>query len=274
MVDLSDVTFIIPLRIDSDDRVRNIITVLCFLLKNFNTNVILKEVDKEKIFEDYALPQILEFVEDDINKLNYIFEKSDDPVFYRMKILNEMVHQTKTSIVVNYDSDVLFNIETYKKCYDLILNGTYDLIYPYGFGDYQKQIYADDDLVSDFLNLDFDFSVLEKKQNYYMSQYGHAQFFNKKTYIAGGMENENFKGSSPEDKERFFRFTTLGYKVGRVDDYVYHLEHQRNNNSWPTSFHANPYMNQNIELWEKLQKMNKKELKDYYSNQEYLKKYK
>ena len=33
--------------------------------------------------------------------------------------------------------------------------------------------------------------------------------------IEGGMENENFRAYAPEDKERYFRFTTLGYKVGR-----------------------------------------------------------
>jgi len=106
-----------------------------------------------------------------------------------------------------------------------------------------------------------------------MSQYGHVQFFNRQSYISGGMENENFKGSSPEDKERFFRFTTLGYKVGRIDDYVYHLEHKRNNNSWPTSYHSNPYMSENIKLWEELQTLNKEQLRQYYSNQSYISKY-
>jgi hypothetical protein len=47
MVDLSNATFIIPLRIESADRMRNIITLLCFLLGNFDTNVIVKEVESE-----------------------------------------------------------------------------------------------------------------------------------------------------------------------------------------------------------------------------------
>jgi hypothetical protein len=49
MVDLSNATFIIPLRIESADRMRNIITLLCFLLGNFDTNVIVKEVDSEPV---------------------------------------------------------------------------------------------------------------------------------------------------------------------------------------------------------------------------------
>ena len=272
-IDLSNATFIIPVKIESSDRVRNLITILCFLLEAFDTNVIIKEVDSKPVFEEYVLPQVKEYLDGDIKKLTHIFQQSDDPVFYRMHILNEMLALCKTDVIVNYDCDVLLKIPTYLKSYDMILNEGYDLVYPFGIGDYQKQIFADDELVSEFLSNNFDFSILEQKQNYYMSQYGHVQFFNRKSYISGGMENENFKGSSPEDKERFFRFSTLGYKVGRIDDYVYHLEHQRNNNSWPTSFYSNPYMSENIKLWENIQRMNKIELKNYYSQQDYLKKY-
>ena len=42
MVDLSNATFIIPLRIESSDRMRNIVTLLCYLFENFDTNVIVK----------------------------------------------------------------------------------------------------------------------------------------------------------------------------------------------------------------------------------------
>ena len=272
-IDLSNATFIIPVRIESEDRVRNLITILCFLLETFDTKVILKEVDSKPVFQDYVFPQVDEYLGDGIKNLKHIFEQSDDPVFYRMHILNEMLSESKTDIVVNYDCDVLLKIPTYLKGCDMILKEGYDLVYPFGLGDYQKQIFADDNLVSEFLSNDFDFSILEKKENYYMSQYGHVQFFNRQSYISGGMENENFKGSSPEDKERFFRFTTLGYKVGRIDDYVYHLEHKRNNNSWPTSYHSNPYMSENIKLWEELQTLNKEQLRQYYSNQSYISKY-
>ena len=83
------------------------------------------------------------------------------------------------------------------------------------------------------------------------------------------MENENFIAYAPEDKERFYRFTTLGYNVGRINDYVYHLEHSRGQNSWFT----NPHMNNNNSIWDQIQRMNKDELKSYYSSQDYLKKY-
>ena len=54
-----------------------------------------------------------------------------------------------------------------------------------------------------------------------------------------------------------------------INNIVYHLEHSRGKNSWFT----NPHMQNNSSLWEEIQKMNKDQLKKYYSNQEYLKKY-
>ena len=272
MVDLSNATFIIPLRIESADRMRNIITLLCFLFGNFDTNVIIKEVDSEPVFEKNVLPQIKEFIGKDIN-LTHVFEKSDDPVFYRMHILNEMLAMSKTDVVINYDCDVLMPVKTYVNAYESILNGTYDVVYPYGNGSFQKQVHVTDEIVSDFLNNDFDLSILDKSSQVSTSDFGWVQFFNRSVYIEGGMENENFRGSSPEDKERFFRFTTLGYKVGRIDNWIYHLEHSRGANSWPESIRGNPYMVQNFEVWNHLQTLNKQKLKEYYSNQDYLKKY-
>lgn len=272
-IDLSNATFIIPVRIESSDRVRNVITILCFLLEAFDTKVIIKEVDSKPVFDEYVLPQIKEYLGDNVKNLTHIFEQSNDLVFYRMQILNEMLAMSTTDVIVNYDCDVLLETKTYQKSYDMILKDGYDLIYPYGNGDYQKQIFADDELVSKFLSNDFDFSILDKRSKFFCAEYGHVQFFKRTSYIQGGMENENFRGSSPEDKERYHRFTTLEYNVGRLNHWVYHLEHSRGSNSWPVSYQTNPYMKDNIALWEFLQKLDKDRLKEYYNNQEYLKKY-
>lgn len=270
--DLSNATFIIPLRIESEDRMRNVLTILCFLLENFNTKIIVKEVDRSSVFQESIFPQLQEYF-DNLSNLTHIFEESEDSVFYRMHILNEMLFQVKTDVVVNYDCDVLLPIDSYVNAYESIISEESDVVYPFGNGNYQKQIFANDELVSEFLSNDFDFSILEKKSNISTSDFGWVQFFNRKVYIDGGMENENFRGSSPEDKERFFRFTTLGYNVNRINSFIYHLEHSRGQNSWPVSYQGNPYMRDNISLWEKIQTMNKEQLENYYSSQKYLNKY-
>ena len=269
---LKEATFIIPVRIESEDRMRNVLTSIVFLLENFDTNIIIKEVDTTSVFKEDILPQLNEFY-DDLSSLKHVFEKSEDSVFYRMHILNEMLAMTTTKVVVNCDCDILLPIESYLESYRMIIDGEADVVYPYGNGNWQKQVSANDELVSEFLNSDCDFSILENKSNIWSSDFGWVQFFDRDVSFEGGMENENFRGSSPEDKERYFRFTTLGYRVARIDNFIYHLEHSRGRNSWPASVQGNPYMSENFQLWESLQKMNKDKLKSYYSNQKYLRKY-
>lgn len=267
MIDLSEATFIIPIRIESDDRLRNVITSTCFLLSNFNAKIIIKEVDSESIFLNSALPQISEFCEDTSN-LTHIFEKSNSPCFHRQRIINDMILSCKTNIVVNYDCDIILPKSSYVESYKKIISGELDVVYPYGDGDYQIQVFADDEIVTDFLVNNFDFKHLEKKSKLYDAKYGFCQFFNKNVYIEGGMENENFVAYAPEDVERYYRYTTLGYKVGRIESNIYHLEHKRTQNSW----FNNPKMQDNFIEWEKIKSMNKNQIIEYYKNQEYLKK--
>jgi hypothetical protein len=266
-IDLTKATFIIPIRIESSDRLRNVITTTAFLLENFDTNIIIKEVDEKSVFQKDALPILKDILDIDIN-VNHIFEQSNDSSFHRQRVLNEMIMESKTDVVVNYDCDVLLPLDSYKTAYESVLSGEYNVVYPYGQGMYQYQVRATDEIVSQFLQT-YDFAILEKNSNQYTSDFGWAQFFNRQVYIDGGMENENFIAYAPEDKERFYRFSALGYNVGRVNNHVYHLEHARGHNSWLN----NPHMQNNNTIWEEIQKMNQNQLKEYYSNQEYLKKY-
>jgi len=239
---LKDTTFIIPIRIESDDRLRNVITVCCFLLANFDTKVIIKEVDSTSVFVRDALPQITEYVGEGIKNLKHIFEESDpnDHVFYRMRYLNEMLAMCETPVVANYDCDVMMPIETYLKAQEVLVNNEADVIYPYGEGIWQKKVYADDTRVSEFLSNDCDFNILEKKIEMDAAHAGHVQFIRRDVYIEGGMENENFQGSAPEDKERIHRFVTLGYRVARIENFIYHIEHSRGPNSWQSAYDGEP----------------------------------
>jgi hypothetical protein len=259
-IDLSEATFIIPIRIESSDRLRNVITTTAFLLENFDTNILIKEVDSESVFRRDALPVLSNILDVDVN-VQHIFEKSSEPLFHRQKVLNEMIAEAKTEIVVNYDCDVLLPLDSYHEAYQSILHHTHH-------GMYQYQVRATDEIVSDFLQTR-NYEILNRHSNLHTSDFGWVQFFNRQVYIDGGMENENFKAYAPEDKERFYRFTTLDYNVGRINDYVYHLEHSRGENSW----FSNPHMISNMQEWERLQDMNKEQLKEYYSQQDYLKKY-
>jgi len=290
--DLSKATFIIPVRIESEDRMTNVFTILSFLQHNFDTNIILKEVGGYPL-DDYGneiktspVTMVLNRLRQDypnnkeiLKNITHIFEHSEEGLFHRQKILNEMVMETKTEIVVNYDADVVFPVESYVQAYDMILNKGSDVVYPYGTGSCQRKVNRVENATLD-LYLGFvngkegnqvpDYSVLDEYCETGTSDFGWAQFFKRSVYIEGGLENENFKAYAPEDKERHFRFKTLGYKVDRIKDgLIYHFEHARGENSWFT----NPHMESNMAEWKIIKHMSREQLKEYYSNQDYLKKY-
>ena len=290
--DLSKATFIIPVRIESDDRMTNVFTILSFLQHNFDTNIIVKEVGpypKDEYGNEIKISPVMMVLnrlrreypnnKEILKNITHIFEHSEEGLFHRQKILNEMVMETKTEIVVNYDADVVFPVESYVQAYDMILNKGSDVVYPYGTGACQRKVHKTENknlnLYLGFVNGKEgnqvpDYSVLDRYCEIGTSDFGWAQFFKRSVYIEGGLENENFKAYAPEDKERHYRFKTLGYKVDRIKDgLIYHFEHDRGENSWID----NPYFVDNKRLWDKLRRMDKEQLKEYYSQQEYLKKY-
>jgi len=70
MTKLSNTTFIVPLRIETDDRLRNVIVSSIYLLDNTDCQIIVKESDKTSVFAESALPQIRECVGDKVDRLN------------------------------------------------------------------------------------------------------------------------------------------------------------------------------------------------------------
>tara|TARA_B100000927_G_scaffold23766_1_gene17915 strand:- start:466 stop:1386 length:921 start_codon:yes stop_codon:yes gene_type:complete len=272
--DLSDCTFIIPLRIESRDRMRNAITTLIYLLRNFKTNVIVKEVDKESIFKESVQPALEAALKDfQLEGLTHIFEQSDEYTFHRTKIINDMLWMVETPYVANYDIDILLPKTSYAYALNLLKNG-FDkddehilprCVYPYGRGQFQAQITASDEEVSNFMNEEFNFEVF-KNWRAYDAKFGFVQFFHTETYKKFGGENEGFIAYGYEDDERHFRFHTLSTVV-RMNERIFHLEHSRSKNSW----FNNPYIEDNRKLWEKLKSCKKAELQLYYDHVKYVK---
>lgn len=253
MIDLKNVTFIIPIRIESEDRKTNTLLSINYLCKYLETNIIILENDNSQ-----KIPEILNNIDIGNSLITYIFLKNETgEIFHRTKFLNMMLNKVSTPIVVNYDVDVLLKPHVYLKCRDLILAGQ-DLVYPYFWGNSQYQVfYSGRDKIYSTYDLN---SLIESDVNLTRSEYGHCQFFNTKKYISGGMENEGFVSYAPEDQERGYRFKKLGYNVMWADEYVYHLEHTRGINSSS----ANPMMNKNNKLFDFIKTLSKEELFEYY----------
>lgn len=263
---MNDITYILPVRIESNDRLRNVITSISYLLKKFpEAKVIVKEVDSQSNFYQYALPAIKTVVNTD--NLNHIYEKSTDNLFHKTRILNDLILEANTKVVVSHDVDVVYPVESHIQSYNMIKDGEYDVVYPYGCGVYQYQVSYPQKLYELFLNSNFDINLLLKNSSTQASTIGWTQFYDRSKVINGFMWNENFISWGAEDCEFYYRFNALGYKVGRVDSWIFHLEHSRTHNS----HYHNPKFIENDNLWNWIRKQDKNILIDYYKNQPYIK---
>ena len=273
-------TYMIPLRVETPDRLRNIITVLLYFLKNIKAPIIIKEFDTESIYEASVLPQISQVAtEEELSQITHVFEQSDDIVFHRTRLINDMIMMADTTNVCNYDCDVILPFQTHFYANTFLCKGylppdapegtplqPVKVVYPYGFGMFQQQVFADDQTVSNFINSNFNFHAFNGKMRPYDAKFGFCQFFNKEEYIRLGMENENFISYGYEDDERYHRFNMCS-DVVRINDTIFHLEHKRSQNSWFT----NPHIEGNRKEWEKLKFYGKEKIEEYYQNIDYMK---
>jgi predicted glycosyltransferase involved in capsule biosynthesis len=272
MINLKDCTFIIPLRIEHDDRYRNAFSVLGFLNHHFETNVIIYEISRDG---ESKLDFLQELGNLEISHSVHRLHPMD--FFHRTEYLNIMLDKVKTPVVVNYDIDVILPVESYVECRDSILKGEVDVYYPYVFGLGQYRIeeninrkkfhlsYNPEDLLEEIIK-----RGTLKEVPLYPSEYGHCIFFNTSEYRKFGWENEEFRSYGPEDRERSNRFKKLGKEVKWFDGKVFHFEHWRGNDSSRT----NPHLDNNHKLLDTLESMSSEELLNYYDNVEYRKKYK
>lgn len=260
MIDLKSTTFLITLNIDSKDRMRNAKIVLRYLTDNFDTKIIVKEVDFTSKFDEVL--STIEFKD----KIIHTFEKmSGDFIFHKSRYVNDLFEMAQTEIVSTYDIDVLLPLESYVES-EKMCKTNYDLVYPFGYGMDQIMVLLPPEF-SESNSKDFD-SFRKFKIRDWHSTYGHVQFFKSKSFYEGFMMNENFSSYSPEDIEIGTRFEKLGYNIGRVQNKIIHLEHSRGINSSELS----PCTYNNNLIWENLKSLDCKNLKDYYSSQEYYKK--
>jgi len=215
--DLKDVTFCIPIRLDSGDRSENLRISREYLLNNFDTTVLVGEQAPKQI--DYSI--LFEFKED---------------FFYKTKLLNELYKLAQTPIVVSYDCDVILPVEQLIEAANKIRNG-FDFVYPY-----DSHFYDIDRKYVNYLT-DKKFNEIPQKHSLNTVSYGGACFFNKERYKIAGYTNENFKSWGLEDTEIWYRLCKLDFKLDRVPGFLYHMSHLRGiDSSERNPNHSNNYL--------------------------------
>ena len=116
---MMDLTFLIPTRIESEDRLRNIISSVSYLLTHVPAKVIVKEVSGRDTFKFRALPEIKKRA--NVENLTCLYEESNDPLFCKSKVLNDLIVAADTKVVANYDADCILPKSSYVQAYQGIL---------------------------------------------------------------------------------------------------------------------------------------------------------
>ena len=261
-------SFLMPCRIESPDRLRNVISSVGYLAKNFpDCKIIIQEVDKQSVFREQVIPYLTNLFGKYPENIVHRFEESKEAFFHKTRILNDLLLAADTDIVFNYDVDVVYPLTSYTAAYSMITEGGYDAVYTFGCGIYQWAVQYNEVVFHNFLKSGFDTSVLDSNSRLSPSVMGWGQMIKRQVQIDAGLWNENFISWGAEDCEFHYRIPALGYNVGRINDFVYHLDHSRTFNS----HYNNPKFMDNHNLWQAIRTWDKETLVKYYSQQDYLK---
>lgn len=217
--DLSDVTFLIPLRLDSVHRLENLLLTVGFLRRYFSCRIVVWEAD--------CYPNGL--VERCLPEVDYRFIEDKDPVFYRTYYLNEMARQVATPYLSLWDTDVVTSPVQIMQAVEALRKGEARMAYPYD-GRFAEVSYPLRELYRKTEEIEVLLQHTEKMK-ILCGISGGAVFAEKDAYAEAGMENEHFYGWGAEDDERLVRWKNLGYKIFRATGMLFHLTHARLQNS-------------------------------------------
>ncbi len=228
---LKDVTFLIPVRIDSKERLDNLLMVLRYLDKHFDTNIIIGESDNETKISETKLPL----------SCKLITTPPESPIFNHTKLNNFLLKKTITPIISIYDTDIVLPIKQITESVHMLRENKTDVVSPYdgNFISIDKLFKA---MFGKILEPELLIYNIKKFIPATKRSWGGAIFMKRKSFIEAGMDNEYFKSWGPEDIERIKRMKNLGYTVRRIRGPLFHLPHERRNSGYTNGNICTNYM--------------------------------
>ena len=219
-MEINKLTIIIPIRIDSDARLRNLTAVVMYY-NRLKLQLLLIEADERSRID----------LDKSYTKVRHIFIPDSNPIFHRTKYINLGLRSITTPHAAIIDADVIVHPGQLLQA-NLLLNHMpmalpYDgrfINMPHSLGDTFRTTVSFKDIQTHY----------ESNDAEYMFGYhsvGGVYLVNVDLYRHCGWENEYFIGWGPEDFERVQRMDILGYPVKRIHGVIYHLDHPRGINS-------------------------------------------
>lgn len=225
-LNFKDVTFLIRIRVDSMDRLENLLMVVDYIRSHFDTHI---HVMETATYKNHILENLLH------EETTSTFEEDYDPIYHYTKYMNMMVKNCDTKFIAVWEADVIIPVEQMAQSINLLRKDKADFVSPY-----KEKAFDTTHILRELYFRTQDISTLQENKGKMIEMYspnpvGGGFLANRNTYIEAGMENERFYGWGREDGERINRWKILGYRYKRINGPLFHLTHERGINS---QFHS------------------------------------
>jgi hypothetical protein len=218
-IDLTDVTLILIVRVDSKSRLENVETVIEYISKYISINVLVCESDSiQHVFPRNLLPDQYSYIED------------FNPYFWRTKINNLMIGKCTTPYAMLYDADVIVSPSQLLSSVKFLRENKYKFMFPYD-GRFLMVDPVNKLLFRRLLDIKFLDSWEKNFEIGSQLSVGGCIIFEIEAYSICGLENEKIIGWGHDDCERVKRIEKCGFLIGRISGPLYHLHHDRLKNS-------------------------------------------
>mgnify|MGYP000908861605 CR=1 FL=1 len=220
---LTNVSFVVPVRIDSYERSRNLDLILDFIVQNFDSKIFVLESDSQQKYQ----------IKINNKQIKYIFVKDDKFIFHHTICLNYLYKHVDTPIIVGLDTDIIVPPEQIIEVVDQIECGKAIIGLPYN-----GLMYNSGPTYTRLFETSRNINALTSNIPYMYPMYGSlslggAFIVDTKEYLKSGGDNQYFLGWGPEDFERVKRIEILyPHKIiYKSSGCIFHLWHPRMHNS-------------------------------------------
>ena len=245
----SELTIVIPVRVDSKEREENLRSILSYLISYTSATILIMEVDEEQKF----------FLKNTDKRIKYYFKKDTDVIFHHTRYRNELLIRSETNIIAIWDADVFLTVSQLKAGIEWVKKG-FTMCIPY---DGRAFYLSPEDSINARKNIHSYMNNCKERNLIPLlgrPSVGGVFIINKQRYLQAGGENENIYGWGPEDVERVKRMEILEKPMERGSGPLFHLYHPRGINS---TFGHDERDRNNLKELIKVCKMNTEELRKY-----------
>jgi len=220
---VKDVSFVIPVKIDSAERSRNLDLVIAYILWHFDSPLFVLEADEKQRY----------FPKTDNKRLQYQFVEDVHQGFYHTKYLNLLYGLVNTPIMAIWDTDIIVDPRQVIETANQIRQGNTVLGLPY-----DGSAYLLTKKITDRYQRTMKLSTMENQKSHVRFMNGRiavggAVLVDRVKYLQAGGENEFFTDWGPEDLERVKRMEIwYGKPIYRYEGYLFHLWHPRHNSQY------------------------------------------